>query len=134
MPLAAGVPAAPSGAVQLVSGPDSGHGHDHGHGDSPPGLTTWDHPQDPSITGYQHLTDDGWEDIPGTDATTTGVNDTVDSLRAVNANGWGRSVSPKIVVSPTPAQPTGLQAAPANGRVALTWDDPGKGVYIEFYR
>ncbi len=133
MPLAAGVPAAPSGAVQLVSGPiDSGH--DHGHGDSPPGLTTWDDPQDPSITGYQRRTNTGWEDIPGTDATTTGVNDTIGNLRAVNANGWGRSVSPAIVVSPAPAQPTGLQAAPANGRVTLTWDDPGKGVYIEFYR
>ena len=28
----------------------------------------------------------------------------------------------------------GLQAAPGNGRVTLTWDDPGKDVYIASYR
>ena len=31
-------------------------------------------------------------------------------------------------------RPTGLQAGLANGRVTLTWDDPGGGVYIELYR
>ena len=75
-----------------------------------------------------------WADIPGTDATTTGVEGRVDRLRAVNANGWGRWARATIVVSPAPAQPTGLQAAPANGRVTLTWDDPGRDVYIESYR
>ena len=134
MPLAAGVPAAPSGAVQLFSGDPSGGGHDHGHGTSVPGLTFWDDPQDPSITRYQNLTDDGWVDLPGTDATTTGVNKRVSHLRAVNANGWGPSVRTADVYSPTPARPKGLQAAPGNGRVTLTWDDPGRDVYIEFYR
>ena len=40
----------------------------------------------------------------------------------------------QVVISPAPTRPTGLQAAPGNGRVTLTWDDPGKGIYIEFYR
>ena len=128
MPLGVGAPAAPSGAVQLVSGP-TGDARSRG-------LTTWDDPQDPSITGYQHLTGGEWVDIPGTDATTTGANVLADWLRAVNANGPGPPVrvAESIVVSPTPARPQGLQAAPANGRVTLTWDDPGKGVYIDFYR
>ena len=139
IPLAAGVPAAPSGVVTLLSGPEGG-GHDHGHATTP-ALTIWDDPRDPSITGYQKqaraissvahpLT---WQDIPDTDATSTGAEGRLLRLRAVNANGWGPWTESTVVVSPTPARPTGLQAAPANGRVTLTWDDPGKGVYIEFY-
>ena len=42
MPLAAGVPAAPSGLVFLTSGAGSSDG-----------LTTWDDPRDSSITVYQ---------------------------------------------------------------------------------
>ena len=136
MPLAAGVPAAPTGALALLSGAGGGHGH--GHAETP-GLTTWDDPQDPSITGYQRAVSgisrthpQSWEDIP--DTTTTGANERVLSLRAVNANGPGPSVAVEQVHSPAPARPTGLQAAPGNGRVTLTWDDPGKDVYIEFYR
>ena len=121
IPLAAGVPAAPSGVVELTGGGDAG-------------LTTWDDPQDPSITAYQLSTSDGWVDIPGTDATTTGVNERLGQLRAVNANGAGPVGHSTLVYSPAPARPTGLQAAPGNGRVTLTWDDPGKDVYIEFYR
>ena len=105
----------------------------HGHG-ATPGLTYWDEPHDPSITVYQRISDDGWVDLPGTDATTTGVNFRVSRLRAVNANGVGPSVGATDVYSPAPARPTGLQAAPGNGRVTLTWDDPGKGVYIVSYR
>ena len=134
MPLAAGAPAAPSGVVVLTSG--AGGGHDHGHGDTPPALTLWDDPRDPSITGYQKwvastLT---WQDIPGSDANTTAADGRVRRLRAVNANGVGPWVPPTTVHSPTPARPTGLRSAPANGRVTLTWDDPGRNVYIEFYR
>ena len=137
MPLAKGVPAAPTGAVQLYSGDPRAGGHGHAHGSSVPGLTYWDDPHDPSIIAYQVLTDDGWVDIPGTDATTTGVNQRANPLRARNANGWGPSVRTTDVYSPAPARPTGLQAAPGNGRVTLTWDDPGnprEGLYIEFYR
>ena len=123
MPQAAGVPAAPSGVVRLS--------------DDVGGLTTWDDPQDPSITAYQRFTDDGWVNIPGTDATTTGVNLPLARLRAVNANGAGPIVNSTLVTSPVPARPTGLQATPGNGRVTLTWDDPGdprEGVYIASYR
>ena len=119
VPLAAGVPAAPTGVVQLYSGDR--------------GLTRWDDPQDPSITGYQGWSG-SWEDLPGTDATTTGVDRRLENVRAVNANGFGRASYRTVVVSPAPARPTGLKAAPANGRVTLTWDDPGNGVYIWFYR
>ena len=132
MPLAVGVPAAPSGVVTLTSG--AGSGHDHGHGDTPPALTLWDDPRDPSITVYQEYTSGTWQDIPGTDATTTGVDDSIVRLRAVNANGVGPPARRTTVHSPTPARPKGLRAAPGNGRVTLTWDDPGRGVYIEFYR
>lgn len=134
MPLAAGVPAAPQGLVTLTSG--AGGGHDHGHGDTPPAVTTWDDPQDPSITGYQRWDSSArkWPDIPGSDATTTGVDGRVIRLRAVNANGVGPWAETTTVHSPTPARPTGLQAAPGPRRVTLTWDDPGKGVFIEFYR
>ena len=132
MPLAAGVPAAPTGVVQLLSGDPRAGGHDHAHGSSTPGLTFWDDPHDPSIIAYQVLTNDGWVDIP--DATTTGANRGANPLRARNANGWGPSVRATTVHSPAPAQPTGLQAAPGNSRVTLTWDDAGKDVYIEFYR
>ena len=73
MPLAVAVPAAPSGVVTLTSG--AGGGHDHGHGNTPPALTLWDDPRDPSITVYQEYTTSAtWQDIPGTDATTTGVS------------------------------------------------------------
>ena len=128
MPLAAGVPAAPTGVVQLLSG----RAHGHGHGTAVPGLTFWDDPHDPSIIAYQVLTDDGWVDIP--DTTTTGANRRANPIRARNANGWGPSVRATTVYSPAPARPTGLQAAPGNGQVTLTWDDAGKDVYIEFYR
>ena len=101
-------------------------------------LTIWDDPQDPSITVYQRYTQGtGWEDIPGSDATTTGVEGRLDRLRAVNANGAGLWAAPTTVFSSPPAQPTGLRAAPGNGRVTLTWDDPGnprEGVYIASYR
>ena len=129
MPLAAGAPAAPSGLVTLSVGGGKS-------------LTTWDDPQDPSITGYQQL-DNGaraWQDIPGSDATTTGAQDLKIfrgdrvRVRAVNANGVGPWAQTTFVVSPAPARPTGLQAAPANGRVTLSWDDPGKGVYIQSWR
>ena len=128
IPLAAGVPAAPSGLVTLgVGGGKS--------------LTTWDDPQDPSITGYQQwdFSNRQWQDIPGSDATTTDAQDLLLSgthvrLRAVNANGVGPNTLATFRHSPAPPRPTGLQAAPGNGRVALTWDDVGKGVYVESWR
>ena len=125
IPLAAGTPAAPSGLVTLLGGDGKS-------------LTTWDDPQDPSITGYQQwdIGTKTWQDIPGSDASTTGARDLNRGfrVRAVNANGVGPWAPTTFGNSPAPARPTGLQAAPGNGRVTLTWDDPGKGVYIERYR
>ena len=129
MPLAAGVPAAPSGLVTLHAGDGKT-------------LTTWDDPQDPSINGYQQwdFFTRQWQDIPGSDATTTGAEDLIINLgtdvrvRAVNANGVGPYTQAIFLRSPAPPRPTGLQAEPGNGRVALTWDDAGKGVYIQSWR
>ena len=120
IPLASGVPPAPSGLVALRAGDR--------------GLTTWDDPQDPSITVYQRRANGVGVDIPGSDATTTGINEWTNRIRAVNANGWGPWGSARLVDSPAPVRPTGLQAAPGKRLVTLTWDDPGKDVYIEFYR
>ena len=121
-PQAPGAPARPSGLVQF--------NYDVGRG-----LTTWDDPQDPSITVYQVYESATWVDIPGSDATTTGVGSRVEGLRAVNAKGPGLWAVPTVEWQrEPPAQPTGLRAAPGNGRVTLTWDDPGEGVYIESYR
>ena len=120
-PQAPGTPARPSGLVKLR----------HSIGGQ---LNTWDDPQDPSITVYQKYDRGTWEDIPGSDATTTGYEGDLDRLRAVNAKGAGLWAAPTTVYSPAPAQPTGLRAAPGNGRVTLTWDDPGKDVYIASYR
>ena len=130
-PLAKGVPGALSGLVSLLL--DDGES-----------LTTWDDPQDPSITGYQ-MGDTSRlrrpQDIPGSDATTTGVYDlpiraisNLGFVRAVNANGVGPWTRTTVVESPAPARPTGLRAAPGSGRVTLTWDDPGPGVYIQSWR
>ena len=127
IPLAAGVPAAPSGVAPLGV-------------DRTRSQTTWDDPQDPSITGYQQWDGSQWQDIPGSDASTTGAELIVSlnfgrvTFRAVNANGVGPYAEARPVILPAPSRPTGLQAAPANGRVALSWDDPGKGVYIESWR
>ncbi len=124
-PQAAGTPARPSGLVTL----------NHANSDW---ITTWDDPQDPSITKYQRSDLGKWVDIDGTDATTTGVATTPARLRAVNAKGPGLWAEPTTVfVTARPAQPTSLRAAPGNGRVTLTWDDPGnlrEGVYISSYR
>ena len=105
-------------------------------------LTTWDDPQDPSITGYQRRDtfEREWEDIPGTDATTTGATWTCSFAHATSRSersmptAWDRGRATTVVLSPAPARPTGLRAAPGNGRVTLTWDDPGPGVYIQSWR
>ena len=118
-PLTAGVPAQPSGVVWLTD-----------HLNDEAGVTTWDDPQDSSITGYQQWDGSNWLDIPGSDATTAAAQGRMFTFRAVNANGAGPHRRPTIVISPAPAQPTGLKAAPGHRRVTLTWDDPGRGVYI----
>ena len=101
----------------------------------------WDNPDDSSIEGWQYkvrASDGGykpeWENIPGSDAST--VKHVVKGLengrpytfkiRAVNSvNGYEsdeRSATPRSL---RPAAPTGLRAEAGDGRVTLTWDDPG---------
>ena len=124
-PVHEGVPATPTGLMRLNSSLTS---YDRG-------ITSWDDPHDPSIIKYQYPVNNQWEDLPGTDATTTKLSKRVDRIRAVNANGVGLpSEFRKDIASPVPLRPTGLQAVAGHGRVTLTWDDPGEGVYINTYR
>ena len=143
VPLATGVPAAPSGLRVLMSavGEDS-----HGHGAHVHRLVTWEAAQDGSITKYEQGTprDNGeivWRDVPDSDAFTTGfvftTRPTALYIRAVNANGVGPSAhleSSSFETSPPPPKPAGLRAVAGNGSVTLSWDDPGNSVYINGYR
>ena len=124
VPQAKGIPAAPSGVVSRLSI------------DGTVSVTTWDDPQDPSIIAYQWYNVDAraWQDIPGTDATTTGVDFQLPSLRARNANGIGPLGISSIAPSPRPSRPTGLQAGAGNRRVTLTWDDLGSDIAITSWR
>ena len=99
----------------------------------------WTDPDDSSITGWQYAVKttgsyDSWTDIADSDATTTrhavtGLNNGVAhrfKLRAVNSSGNGiESEEATATPVPPPAKPEGFEAAPLDGKVVLTWDDPG---------
>ena len=102
-------------------------------------VLTWDDPGDSSITGWQYGVKTAgafgqWTDIPGSGAGTTAYtltgldNGTTYSfrLRAVNGSGPGPE-SDEASAAPLapPAAPSGFRAAPGDGQVVLTWDDPG---------
>ena len=112
-------------------------------------LATWNDPGDPSISGYQYnVGGQDWHDIPGATAATTrawvssnpgnlGIIASFANfkLRAVSANGPGAEATrPPASVTPPPSRPTGFRAAPGNGAVTLSWDDPGLDVFIYQYR
>ncbi len=106
---------------------------------------TWDDPEDDTITKYQYSTDyvingggmgnnggASFTDIPDSDGsdgstteyTVTGLtNGTTHTLavRAVNAYGNGMVATLDVVM--VPAAPK-LSAAPGDGQVVLSWDDP----------
>ena len=101
---------------------------------------SWDDPSDSSITKYQYRVsaDDGtnwnpdWTDISGSGAATTsytltplnnGTSYTFE-VRAVNPVGNGAVSGDTATPNPRPDAPANFEAAPANGRVALSWDDP----------
>ena len=75
----------------------------------------------------------GWDDIA--DAAVQNRSHTVIGLtnditytfavRAVNPSGVGPAATVTGVPMPVPAAPAELSAAPSDGQVALTWDDPG---------
>ena len=104
---------------------------------------SWDDPTDPnnpSIDGYQYSTDGGesFTDIEGSDATTSAY--TVSGLangrtyalavRAVNSLGNGAASTLYVVM--VPAAPTNLSAAPDDGKVVLSWADPGNATITKY--
>ena len=101
---------------------------------------SWDDPEDDTITGYKYSTDGGttFAEIGGSGATTTtytvtgltnGVTHTL-ALRAVNdlGNGAPSTVSALMV----PVAPANLSAAPGDGKVALSWADPGNATITKY--
>ncbi len=99
----------------------------------------WDDPGDATITGWQYAVKTmagfgAWMDISGSDAATTAYTATgldngekhVFKLRAVNGHGAGaESAEVSATPVPVPVKPAGFEAAPRDGKVALTWNDPG---------
>ena len=101
---------------------------------------TWDDPGNSTITEYQYSTDGGTnyteillDDI---DSSETGkFKYTVANLsngttytfevRAVNISGAGPASTGTATPMPAPAAPSGLSATPGDGRVTLSWTDPG---------
>ncbi len=101
---------------------------------------SWDDPEDDTITGYKYSTDGGttFAEIGGSGATTTtytvtgltnGVTHTL-ALRAVNdlGNGAPSTVSALMV----PVATANLSAAPGDGKVALSWADPGNATITKY--
>ena len=104
---------------------------------------SWDDPSNDTITKYQYSTDGGtnFADIPDSDAPTTSYSVTVLSdgtetalanattytlaVRAVNPSGAGPASTGTATPMPAPAAPSGLSATPGDGRVTLSWTDPG---------
>ena len=92
---------------------------------------SWDDPVNSDISGYEVSSNGGtnYSTISGSDANTTG--DTVTGLtngttysfavRAVNGAAAMVDATPLAV----PAKPTTFAAAPGDGEVRLSWDDPG---------
>ena len=76
---------------------------------------------------------EGWAKIP--DAVATNRSHTVTDLtnyitytfavRAVNPSGFGGAATKSATPMPVPAAPLGLSARPGDGRVALSWTNPG---------
>ena len=110
-----------------------------GHGQV---TLSWTDPGDSSITKYQYNTDGGttFTDVPGSDATTTsytvtgltGGTEYTFAVRAVNPTGPGEAATVTATPIPSPAAPTNLTATPRNGRVTLSWDDPGNDTITKY--
>ena len=106
---------------------------------------TWDDPDDTTITGYQYQQAEGegefgdWADILGSMATTTshtvtgltnGTSYTF-AVRAVN-DSLGNGAASTVTAVMVPTAPTGLSAAPGDGKVALSWADPGNATITKY--
>ena len=101
---------------------------------------SWDDPEDDTITGYKYSTDGGttFAEIGGSGATTTtytvtgltnGVTHTL-ALRAVNDLGNGAPSTVRALM--VPVAPAKLSAAPGDGKVALSWADPGNATITKY--
>ena len=101
---------------------------------------SWDDPEDDTITGYKYSTDGGttFAEIGGSGATTTtytvtgltnGVTHTL-ALRAVNDLGNGAPSTVSALMAPV--APANLSAAPGDGKVALSWADPGNATITKY--
>ena len=75
----------------------------------------------------------GWTDVPENDANNrfhavTGLTNDITytfAVRAVNPSGDGPASTATGVPVPVPAAPVNLSATPGDGRVTLSWTDPG---------
>ena len=104
-------------------------------------LLIWDDADDVSIGGWEYRqkesggSDGSWQFIPGSDASTTtytvtGLENGTEytfQIQAWNSAGTGypsdeESATP---MPSAPGKPAGLLAEPGNGKVTLTWNDPG---------
>ena len=107
---------------------------------------TWDDPEDDTtITGYQYQQAEGegefvdWADISGSMATTashtvTGLTNGTSytfAVRAVN-DSLGNGAASTVYVVMVPAAPTNLSAAPDDGKVVLSWADPGNATITKY--
>ena len=93
---------------------------------------TWADPGDASVTGYEVQADGGaWTPVPDGNErahTVTGLSTgTAYTFRIRARNGVGPGpVSAAVTATPgLPNAPTGLRAVAGDGRVTLTWADPG---------
>ena len=81
-----------------------------------------------------------WTDVPGSgeDTTSHTVSDLTNNvihtlaLRAVNPSGYGVASIATVEPIPPPDAPANLLAAPSDGRVALTWDDPNNDTITKY--
>ena len=92
-------------------------------------MLGWDDPENTNISGYELSIDGGtFEEIDGSNANTTGHTVTglnngtsyIFAVRAVNGAAAMVDATPLAV----PAKPTTFAAAPGDGEVMLSWDDP----------
>ena len=111
----------------------------------------WADPSNRAITKYQYrqgtsslleVTWGAWTDIPASDANTTEYTVTgltngtryLFEVRAVAGTVFGVATSYTLgTPAPVPDQPAGLSAAPGDGQVTLSWDDPSDSTIFHYF-
>ena len=111
---------------------------------------TWDDPEDDTITKYQYSTDyiingggngnnggASFTEIPDSDGSTTEytvdglANGTTHTLAVRAVNTYGNGMTSAVTALMIPVAPK-LSAAPGNGQVVLSWDDPDNLTISEY--